>query len=100
VPKKRARPRKQAKPSSLKLTAADLEAAREVVDAFMDETVQKISAAVKERVQALVDVNEELAEAVDILHERVEELETRQGIFQPRPQATFCDCENCRLRWN
>jgi hypothetical protein len=105
VPKKRAaRSRKRAKAPRTKpapLPLPTVEEARKVVDDFMREAVGKIGIAVKDRLQVLMDMHEELADVVEALHERIEIFETMQGIFRPQPQQpVFCDCENCRLRWN
>jgi hypothetical protein len=100
VPKKRARPRKSAKPPFAIPSAEELDkATNKLTDEFMQRTVEKLGIAVKDNLQALLEVTEDLSDAVDALHERVEALEALQGISYPR-QAINCDCENCRLRWN
>jgi hypothetical protein len=92
APKKRAaRPRKRSKPPLIN---------DELAIEIAHKAIAHISTAVRDRVQNLLDENEDLAEAVNALHARVEALEARQGIFPTRVQATFCDCPNCRLRWN
>lgn len=81
-----------------RLRPADRRAFDVAAKKFIQEVIVKIGQQVKEKLDALVETNEDLIDTVEALHDRVDALEALQGI--KHQQANACECDNCRLRWN